>query len=55
MMPPGLVQLAVAAAGALALAVGAVAAANDRPVGLALAVGGAALLAWSVYGRKLRS
>ena len=53
-MPPGLTRLGVAAAGALALAVGLVAALNGREAGIALALGGAALLAWSVYGRRLR-
>lgn len=47
-MPPGLVSLGVAAAGALALAVGLVALLNGRAVGAVLALGGAALLAWSV-------
>ena len=53
-MPPGLIHLVVAAVGALALAVGVVAAVNGRAAGIALALGGAALLVWSVYGRKLR-
>ena len=52
-MPPGLTQLGVAAVGTLALAVGVVAAANGRAAGIALVLGGAVLLAWSVYGRKL--
>jgi hypothetical protein len=47
-MPPGLASLGVAAAGALALAVGLVALLNGRAVGVVLAVGGAALLGWSV-------
>jgi hypothetical protein len=46
-MPPGVGRLLVAAAGALALAVGAVALLNSRWAGAALALGGAALLAWS--------
>ena len=54
-MPPGTIRLAVAALGALALAVGLVAALNGRPGGVLVAVLGAALLAWSVYGRRLRS
>ena len=49
-MPPGLVRVAVAAAGALAVAGGLVAALNDGLAGLAIAVGGVALLAWSVFG-----
>ena len=53
-MPPGLTRLGVAAAGALALAVGLVAGLNGRVAGIAFALGGVALLAWSVYGRKLR-
>jgi hypothetical protein len=53
-MPPGLTRLWIAAVGALALAVGLVAALNGRAAGIALALGGAALLLWSVYGRKLR-
>jgi len=53
-LPPGMTQLAVAAIGALALAVGLVAAANGRGAGIVLAIGGAVLLAWSVYGRRLR-
>jgi hypothetical protein len=49
-MPPGLVRVAVAAAGALAVAGGLVAALNEGFVGIAIAVGGVALLAWSVFG-----
>ena len=45
--------LVVAAAGALALAVGLVALLNGRLVGVAVALGGAVLLAWSVL--KLRA
>lgn len=51
-LPPGLVPLAVAATGALALAAGLVAFLNGRVVGAALAFGGAALLAWSVLRRR---
>ena len=51
-MPPGLAPLVVAAAGGLALAVGAVALLNGRLVGAVLAVGGLALLAWSVLRRR---
>jgi hypothetical protein len=50
-MPPGLGRLAVASIGAAALAVGPVAALNGVPAGIAIAVGGVALLAWSVFGR----
>ena len=53
-LPPGLTQLAVAAIGALALAVGVVAALNGRGAGIAIAFGGGLLVLWSVYGRKLR-
>jgi hypothetical protein len=54
-MPPGSTRLALAALGTLALAVGLVAALNGRAVGLLVALLGGALLAWSVYGRRLRS
>ena len=50
-MPSGLTRLAVAAVGALALAVGLVALVNGRLVGLVIALGGAALLGWSVLRR----
>ena len=50
-MPPGLGRLAVASIGAAALAVGLVVALNGVPTGIAIAVGGVALLAWSVLGR----
>ena len=53
-MAPGLARLAVAALGALALAVGVVAALNGRWAGVLVAVLGCTLLAWSVYGRRLR-
>jgi hypothetical protein len=49
-MPPGLIRVAVAATGATALAGGAVAAVNGLLAGIAIAVGGLALLAWSVFG-----
>jgi hypothetical protein len=45
-MPPGLGRLAVASIGAAALA-----ALNGVLAGLVIAVGGAALLLWSVFGR----
>ncbi len=47
-MPPGLARVAIAALGALALALGLVAAANGRLAGLLLAACAAALLLWSV-------
>jgi hypothetical protein len=50
-MPPGLRRLAVASLGAAALAVGLVAAVNGVLAGIVIAVGGVALLAWSVFGR----
>ncbi len=50
-MPPGLARVAVSALGALALAVGLVAAANGRLAGLLLAACGVALLLWSVLRR----
>jgi len=53
-LPPGLTQLVVAALGALAIAVGLVAAVSGRGGGIAIAFGGGLLLLWSVYGRKLR-
>lgn len=50
-MPPGLMRLAVSALGALALAVGLVAAVNGKLAGMALAACGAALLGWSMLQR----
>jgi hypothetical protein len=47
-MPPGLVYLVVAAAGALAVGLGAVALIDGKPLGALLALGGAVLLFWSV-------
>ena len=47
-MPPGLPYVVVAALGALALGVGAVATIDGNLWGIPLAVGGAALLYWSV-------
>jgi hypothetical protein len=46
--PPELLPVFVAAAGALALAVGLVALLNGRLVGAVLAVGGAAIVVWSI-------
>lgn len=47
-MPPGLSYVVVAAVGALALGVGAVATIDANLWGIPLALGGLALLAWSV-------
>jgi hypothetical protein len=47
-LPPGLGYVVVAAVGALGLGVGAVATLDGNLWGLPLAVGGAALLFWSV-------
>ena len=46
-MPPGLARVAVAAFGALALALGLVALLNGRWAGALIALGGGALLVWS--------
>ena len=51
-LPPGLLPIVVAAAGALALGVGAVATLDFNFWGIPLAVGGALLLAWSVKVTK---
>ena len=48
-MPPGLARVAIAATGAAALAAGLVAALTGTLAGLAIAVGGVVLLAWSVF------
>ena len=50
-MPPGVGRLAVASLGAAAFALGLVAALNGVPAGIVIAVGGVALLLWSVFGR----
>jgi hypothetical protein len=47
-LPPGLHYVVVAAVGALALGVGAVAAIDRNLWGIPLALGGAVLLFWSV-------
>lgn len=47
-MPPGTLYVVVAAIGALALGVGSVATINGELWGLALVVGGGALLYWSI-------
>jgi len=47
-LPPKTLPVVVAAAGALALGVGAVAAIDGHLVGIVLALGGAVLLAWSL-------
>ena len=51
-LPPGLHFVAAAAAGALALGVGAVATIDGNLWGIPLALGGAALLVWSVKATK---
>ena len=50
--PPGTLYVVVAAVGALALGVGAVATLDSNLWGIALALGGAALLAWSLRASK---
>ena len=50
--PPGLLYVAIASAGALALGVGAVAAIDSNLWGIPLALGGAVLLAWSIKATK---
>jgi hypothetical protein len=47
-MPPGLQYVVVAAVGALALGVGAVATINGNLWGIPLGLGGAVLLFWSI-------
>lgn len=47
-LPPGMLYVAVAAAGALALGVGAVATIDRNLWGIPLALGGGVLLFWSV-------
>ena len=49
-MPPGLVRVAIAVTGAAALALGLIAVLNGALAGIAIAVAGLALLAWSVFG-----
>ena len=53
-MPPGTAQLLVAGAGAFAVALGAVALLSGLLVGLAIVLGGALLLAWSVWSLRPR-
>ncbi len=53
-MPPGLGKIALAGLGALALAVGLVAALNGAILGALVALCGAALLLWSVFGGRAR-
>jgi hypothetical protein len=53
-LPPELFPVVVAAAGALALGVGSVAAIDGHLAGILLALGGAALLYWSVQSSKRR-
>ena len=50
--PPGMLHVAVASAGALALGVGAVATIDSNLWGIPLALGGAILLAWSIKASK---
>ena len=47
-MPPGLGRVAIAALGATALAAGAVIVFREPVVGILFALGGIALLAWSI-------
>jgi hypothetical protein len=51
-LPPGSQYVAVAAIGALALGVGAVAAIDGNLWGIALALGGASLLYWSIAATR---
>ena len=51
-LPPGMLYVVVAAAGALALGVGAVATIDSNLWGIPLAIGGALLLAWSIKATK---
>ena len=51
-LPPGMLYVAVAAAGALALGVGAVATIDSNLWGIPLALGGGLLLAWSIKATK---
>jgi len=53
-LPPELFPVVVAAAGALALGVGAVATINGNLWGIPLSVGGAVLLWWSVRVTRRR-
>jgi len=50
--PTGTLYVVVAAAGALALGVGAVAMLDGHPAGILLALGGVALLVWSLRVSK---
>jgi len=51
-MPPGMLYVVVAAAGALALGVGAVATLDGNLWGIPLVLGGAPLLVWSLRPRR---
>lgn len=51
-LPPGLPYVVVAAAGALALGVGAVATIDGNLWGIPLALGGGVLLRWSVRATR---
>jgi len=50
-MPPGLLRVAIAAVGAVALAAGAVIAFREIAVGILFGLGGLALLGWSIRRR----
>jgi hypothetical protein len=51
-LPPGMLYVVVAAAGALALGVGAVATIDSNLWGIPLALGGGLLLAWSIKATR---
>jgi hypothetical protein len=51
-MPPGILYVVVAAAGALALGVGAVALIDGKSLGALLALGGTVILFWSVRAAR---
>ena len=51
-LPPGMLYVVVAAAGALALGVGVVATIDSNLWGIPLALGGTALLVWSIRASK---
>ena len=53
-MPPGMLYVVVASAGALALGVGAIATIDGHLGGIPLALGGAVLLAWSLVAARDR-
>jgi hypothetical protein len=51
-LPPGMLYVLVAAAGALALGVGAVATIDSNLWGIPMALGGALLLSWSIRATR---